>query len=59
MTGLPLLATSLGYLEGRIAGQTDAGDHVIYLVEIVGAGSGERLDEEKPMVHIRKNGFNY
>ena len=58
-TGLPILADALGYLEGPIAGQTEAGDHIIYLMEIESAGCGPNLESEKPMVHIRKNGFNY
>jgi flavin reductase (DIM6/NTAB) family NADH-FMN oxidoreductase RutF len=58
-TGRPVLAESLGYLEGRVTGQAAAGDHVVYLVEILGAGSGENITTQKPMVHIRKNGFNY
>ncbi len=58
-TGLPVLADALGYLEGRVIGQGEAGDHVVYFVEIIGAGSGENIATHKPMVHIRKNGFNY
>jgi flavin reductase (DIM6/NTAB) family NADH-FMN oxidoreductase RutF len=59
VTGLPVLAKALGYLEGRVTGQVEAGDHVVYLVEIEGAGAGGALPAERPMVHIRKNGFNY
>lgn len=58
-TGLPLLASALGWLEGRVAGRLEAGDHFIYLVEITGAGAGEQLDSKRPMVHIRRNGFRY
>jgi flavin reductase (DIM6/NTAB) family NADH-FMN oxidoreductase RutF len=58
-TGLTALTDTLGYLEGRVTGQADAGDHVVYLVEVTGGSSGPRLAHEKPMVHIRKNGFNY
>ncbi|MCH7990421.1 MAG: flavin reductase [Planctomycetes bacterium] len=57
--GLPILADAIGYLEGNIVSKTEAGDHVVYVVEITSAGAGEKLDEEKPMVHIRKNGFGY
>jgi len=59
ITGLPVLSAALGYLEGNVVGQLDAGDHAIYLVEIEGAGTGPDLDSLGPMVHIRKNGFNY
>lgn len=58
-TGLPVLVEALGYLEGRVTGQTEAGDHVVYIVEILSAGSGEQIATGKPMVHIRKNGFKY
>jgi flavin reductase (DIM6/NTAB) family NADH-FMN oxidoreductase RutF len=58
-TGLPVLVEALGYLEGRVTGQAEAGDHVVYLVEILSAGSGENIATQKPMVHLRKNGFNY
>jgi len=59
LTGLPLLADALGYLEGEVTGRLEAGDHTIYLVEIQGGGSSEPLVEERPMVHIRKDGFRY
>lgn len=58
-TGLPLLAAALGWLEGRVAGRLEAGDHYIYLMEITGAGSGAQLDAKRPMVHIRRSGFRY
>lgn len=55
--GLPVLAESLGFLEGTIAGQMETGDHVIYLLKI--EHGQEQITEIKPMVHIRKNGFGY
>lgn len=58
-TGVPLLADSLGYLEGELVESMDAGDHRIHLFKIVAGGCGPRLADETPMVHIRKNGFNY
>ena len=57
--GLPVLRDALGYLDGRVTGRLETGDHVVYLLKITGAGSGENLESEKPMVHIRKNGMNY
>ncbi|MFQ5734923.1 MAG: flavin reductase family protein [Planctomycetaceae bacterium] len=57
--GLPVLGDALGYLEGNVAGQTPAGDHLVYVVEITGAGSAALLNDSKPMVHIRKTGFHY
>lgn len=58
-TGVPLLADALGHLEGEIAGQLEAGDHVVYLVQITAASTGAAFAQHPPMVHLRKNGFRY
>lgn len=58
-SGLPVLNAALGWLEGRVASRQTAGDHILYLVEVVGAGAGNLLDSEEPWVHVRKNGFRY
>lgn len=58
-TGLPILSDALGFLEGNIVSRLETGDHMIYAVQLVGAGAGADLASRKPMVHIRKNGFNY
>ncbi len=57
--GLPVLEDCLGFLEGRVTDSVNAGDHVIYVVELTGAGKGRRFAEERPYVHIRKNGLSY
>ena len=57
-TGLPVLSGAMGYLEGDVTQTIDAGDHLLYLVEVVAAGTGA-ASAQRPMVHIRKNGFNY
>jgi len=59
ITGLPLLSEALGYMEGRVVRQVEAGDHTIYFLEVQAAGAGPDFANEEPMVHIRKNGFNY
>jgi flavin reductase (DIM6/NTAB) family NADH-FMN oxidoreductase RutF len=58
-SGLPVLAQAMGYLEGTVRSQLETGDHVIYAVEITAGGRGPDFSASKPMVHIRKNGFNY
>jgi flavin reductase (DIM6/NTAB) family NADH-FMN oxidoreductase RutF len=58
-TGVPLLADSIGALEGRIVGHHEAGDHVVFFLQIENAVAGSGFDTEEPYVHIRKNGFNY
>ena len=55
--GLPVLADAVGYLEGTITAQMEAGDHIVYLLQI--EHGQELLTDVKPMVHIRKNGFGY
>ncbi len=57
--GLPVLTEALGYLEGQITAHMEAGDHIVYLLEVQHARAGESLKDGKPMVHIRKNGFGY
>ena len=57
--GITALADALGWLEGTVTSQADAGDHLVYVVEITAASRGADLETEKPWVHIRKNGFGY
>lgn len=56
VTGLPILKTCLCFLECQVKQIYEAGDHQIVLGEIVNAGAEE---EGQPMVHLRRNGFNY
>lgn len=58
-SGLPVLTDAMGYLEGIVRSQIETGDHVICTVEISAAGEGPAFSESKPMVHVRKNGYNY
>ena len=57
--GLPVLSDALGWLEGTVSGSIPAGDHTVYLVTLTAAAQGPRLGEERPWVHIRKNGLGY
>ncbi len=38
VTGCPLLLEALGYVECRVAGELPAGDHTLFLGEVVAAG---------------------
>lgn len=58
-TGLPLLARSIGTLEGKIVSRMASGDHEICLVQIESATTGSLLEGDTPMVHIRKSGLRY
>lgn len=57
--GAVVLNDAIGYLAGEVTSQVVVGDHIVYVIAITEAGSGAELDAEKPMVHIRKNGFKY
>lgn len=57
--GLPMLAEALGWMEGTVQGRLNAGDHVLYTVQITAAGRGPDFNDRQPYVHIRKNGFRY
>ena len=52
----PILAEALAYLACRIVAGHPAGDHTLFLAEVLAGGV---LDEGQPMVHVRKNGLHY
>lgn len=55
-TGLPILRTSVGYLECELSCHMDVeGDHDLFVGRVVGAG---RHDGE-PLVRLRPDGFAY
>jgi flavin reductase (DIM6/NTAB) family NADH-FMN oxidoreductase RutF len=54
--GAPVLADALAYLDCRVSGRLHAGDHELFLGEVV---AGRVLCEGRPMVHVRKNGSHY
>jgi flavin reductase (DIM6/NTAB) family NADH-FMN oxidoreductase RutF len=41
VTGAPLLAGALGWLECRLHAEVDAGDHTLFLGEVIAAEEGE------------------
>jgi len=57
--GIPRLNEAMGALECEVTNQHESGDHIIYTAIITNAHGGAILDTDKPMVHIRKNGFKY
>lgn len=54
--GSPILLDALGYLECRVRGRCQAGDHDLILGEVIGGGISH---EGSPMTHIRKSGTHY
>ncbi len=55
--GLPQLAEALAWLACRPRGSVPAGDHVVYVAEVV-EGCLHREGSE-PMIRVRKNGLSY
>lgn len=55
-TGLPVLKHSLCFLECQVRHIYEAGDHRLFVGEILNGGMEE---DGAPMVHLRRNGFNY
>jgi flavin reductase (DIM6/NTAB) family NADH-FMN oxidoreductase RutF len=54
--GAAAIATAAGWLECRATAQAAAGDHVIVVAEVTGAGGGSG---EPALVHTRRNGLRY
>lgn len=56
-TAGPVFAEALSYLDCTVKEQINAGDHLLVLAEI---NAGKLLNEaDEPMLHTRKNGFQY
>ena len=54
--GIRILNDAVSYLECEVVHSMQAGDHVLYVGEIVG---GNTLKGDEPYIHVRDNGFNY
>jgi flavin reductase (DIM6/NTAB) family NADH-FMN oxidoreductase RutF len=52
----PVLTECLGFLDGRLIACHPAGDHEVFLCQVV---HGELRGEGRPMVHVRKSGMHY
>jgi len=55
-SGTPVLADCLAWVDCRLSGEHDSGDHVVLFGEVV---EGRLLREAEPTVHVRKNGLGY
>ena len=56
LEGIRILNDAVAYLECEVVQAMQAGDHVLYVGEIVG---GNTLKGGDPYIHVRDNGFNY
>jgi flavin reductase (DIM6/NTAB) family NADH-FMN oxidoreductase RutF len=50
------IVDQIARLSVRVKGECEAGDHVVYVAEVVEASAGET---KPPHVHVRKSGFSY
>lgn len=55
--GLPQLAEAMAFLACRVVSKTEAGDHWLYLAEVLDGAL--QHDHEQPMIRVRRNGFDY
>lgn len=54
--GLPVLADALAWLECRVTGEHETGDHVVLFGEVV---DGRLAREGDPAIRLRKDGLGY
>jgi flavin reductase (DIM6/NTAB) family NADH-FMN oxidoreductase RutF len=52
----PVFASAISYMLCRVKSLMDAGDHMLVLGEVVDGGINT---QDEPMVHLRKDGFQY
>ena len=55
-SGTPVLAGCLAWVDCKIRGEFETGDHVVIFGEVV---EGALLREADPSVHVRKSGLGY
>jgi flavin reductase (DIM6/NTAB) family NADH-FMN oxidoreductase RutF len=54
-TGCPIITDSLGYVECRVIGSVDEGDHTVFVGEVIGSGVHR---EGKPLL-LESTGWQY
>jgi len=54
-TGCPIIKDSLGYVECKVVGSVEHGDHTVFVGEVIGAGEHR---EGKPLL-LESTGWNY
>lgn len=54
-TGCPVLSDSLGYVECRVVGQVEKGDHTVYVGEVIGA----KVHREGDPLLLESTGWQY
>ena len=57
--GVPQLSDALAFLACELRDKLPAGDHTVYLCEVIDGVMPEREEKDEPMVRIRPNGLKY
>ncbi|HEY9891109.1 MAG TPA: flavin reductase family protein [Candidatus Sericytochromatia bacterium] len=54
-TGCPIITDSLGYVECKVVGTVEKGDHTVFVGEVIGAG----VHREGKQILLEDTGWNY
>lgn len=54
-TGCPIILDSLGYIECKVVGQVEEGDHTVFVGEVIGAG----VHREGAQLNLEDTGWQY
>ncbi|MDJ0679059.1 MAG: flavin reductase family protein [Xenococcaceae cyanobacterium MO_167.B52] len=54
-TGCPIIKDSLGYIECKVVGKVDQGDHTVYVGEVIGSG----IHREGKQLLLESTGWQY
>lgn len=54
-TGCPIISDSLGYVECKVVGTVEQGDHTVYVGEVISAG----IHREGEQLILESTGWNY
>ncbi|MGK0184952.1 MAG: flavin reductase (DIM6/NTAB) family NADH-FMN oxidoreductase RutF [Verrucomicrobiales bacterium] len=57
--GIPQLTNALAFLTCELKNQMPAGDHTIYLCEVIDGEMPANPEKDQPMTRVRNNGFGY
>ena len=54
--GVPYLTDAHAHVACVVIGEAEWGDHIVFCGEVV---DGERVDDDQPLTHVRRNGMSY
>ncbi|MGK7872257.1 MAG: flavin reductase family protein [Xenococcaceae cyanobacterium] len=54
-TGCPIISDSLGYIECKVVGAVEKGDHTVYVGEVIGSG----IHREGEQLSLESTGWQY